>query len=116
MNILLQVVQVCISTQEPLVQRLNDVVNNTSGSEKPRLQDRCQAMNGLFNVVQVMARDEQNVLQDRLKEYKAFMGSLEELLRWMNGYRATLVSCPPLSALPDGAEQQHNEFMVRKIC
>ena len=59
----------------------------------------------------VLARDKQNQLHDTLKEVKAFMGQVEDLLRWLNDFRLELKHSAPMGALPDTAQEQMNKFL-----
>ena len=59
----------------------------------------------------VLARDKQNQLHDTLKEVKAFMGQVEDLLRWLNDFRLELKHSAPMGALPDTAQEQMNRFL-----
>ena len=70
-------------------------------------------MNEMQRTLTVLARDKQNELNDTLKEVKAFMGNVEDLLRWMNDFRLELKHSAPMGALPDTAQEQMNKFLEK---
>ena len=68
-------------------------------------------MNELQRVLTIVARDRQNQLYDTLKEVKAFMGNVDDLLHWLNDFRLELKRSAPMGALPETAQAQMNKFL-----
>ena len=104
-----------MKNQEPTIKKLNETVTSMaerSGGKAAGLSAKKEEMNELFRNVQISARDRQNQLQDILKEVKAFMGDVEDLIRWCNEFKNQLRSSGPMGALPDTAQKQYEKFMV----
>ena len=43
---------------------------------------------------------------------KAFVGDVEDLIRWMNDFKTGMRASGPMGALPDTAQKQFDKFMV----
>ena len=111
-----QMMQRDMVNAEPTVKKLNLAVAklvDRAGKQGSPLKDKMEELNETYHSVKIMARDKQNDLQDRLKEVKAFMGDVEDALRWMNDFRVDLRNSSPMGALPDTAQKQFDKFMVR---
>ncbi len=46
-------------------------------------------------------------------QVKAFMGDVEDLIRWMSDFKTGMRASGPMGALPDTAQGQFDKFMVR---
>ncbi|ELT90303.1 hypothetical protein CAPTEDRAFT_205084 [Capitella teleta] len=112
----IQMVLKDLQNQEPVIKKLCAAIDqhaDRSGSPTSPLVAKKADMLESFKIVQVMARDKQNELHDILKEVKAFMGEVEDGLRWLNDFRDQLKSSAPMGALPDTAQKEYDTFMAQ---
>jgi hypothetical protein len=104
-----------LQNQEPVIKKLCaaiDKMAKRSGKASSPLVEKKAEMLDMYRAVMVQGRDKQNELQDILKEVKAFMGEVEDGLRWLNDFRDQLKSSAPMGALPDTAQKEYDTFMV----
>ncbi|CAH1789990.1 unnamed protein product, partial [Owenia fusiformis] len=110
----LQMLQKDIQNQSPTIDSINTAINEMMSRCREGaspMKAKQNEMNGLWHSVNVFAKDKENMILDTLKEAKAFMGDVEDLIQWQADYRADIKSSAPLGALPDTAQKQYGKFM-----
>ncbi|XP_067685972.1 microtubule-actin cross-linking factor 1, isoforms 6/7-like isoform X1 [Haliotis asinina] len=112
----LQLLQADLRNQEKTCRKLNkavqEIVARTDGGDTA-LTHKCDDMNELLRATQANAKDKENKLQETLRQVKKYLGNLDDMLQWVNDFRAELKTNAPFGALPETAEKQYQKFLER---
>ncbi|KAK7099742.1 hypothetical protein V1264_022800 [Littorina saxatilis] len=82
-----------------------------SGAEVQRLKAKMEDMNQLGDDIHNKSRQQQDKLEDALREAQGFTGELQDVMMKINDLESQLITSKPVGGMPETAREQLEKFM-----